>query len=138
MKKIYIILVVFLLTKPFTTKAQDAFLLKVEVKGFKSTVGTVKLQMVDKDNKEVYTKVAALTKKSYTFEINVFTKGQYAINIIHDKNNNNKLDTNLFGIPKEGWGCSNDARGVMAAPKFKDKLFTVTQDKTITINLVHY
>ncbi len=138
MTKILLILFTLILTKPFSTKAQDAFLLKVEVKGFKSTIGTVKLQMVDKDNKEVYTKVASLTKKSYTFDIKVYNKGQYAINIIHDKNNNNKLDTNLFGIPKEGWGCSNDARGVMSAPKFKDKLFILNQDKSITINLVHY
>jgi uncharacterized protein (DUF2141 family) len=138
MKKNSTILIMLFLLNAFATKAQDAFLLKVEVKGFKSTAGTAKLQMVDKDNKEIYTKVTTLTKKSYTFEINVFVKGQYAINIIHDKNNNNKLDTNIFGIPKEGWGCSNDARGVMSAPKFKDKLFTVNQSKTITINLVHY
>src|SRR5688500_17794578 len=30
--------------------------------------------------------------------------GEYGISIIHDLNNNGELDTNTFGIPKEGFG----------------------------------
>jgi uncharacterized protein (DUF2141 family) len=138
MQKISSISILLLLLISFVAKAQDAILLTVEVKGFKSTEGTVKLQMVDENGKEVFTKIAPLSSKTYTLGINVFKKGKYAINVIHDKNNNNKLDTNFLGIPKEGWGCSNDARGVMSAPKFKDKLFAVQTNKNIIINLVHY
>jgi uncharacterized protein (DUF2141 family) len=118
--------------------SQESVLLTVNVVGFQSTKGTVKLQMVDENNKEIFSKIDQLTTTTYTLPVTVFKKGTYAINVIHDKNNNNKLDTNLFGIPKEGWGCSNDARGIMGAPKFKDKLFSVTTNKTITIHLVHY
>jgi uncharacterized protein (DUF2141 family) len=138
MTKSISILLVFLTLQSFAAKAQDKFLLVVTVKGFKSTKGTVKLQMVDENNKEIFTKIDRLTEKSYTLTIDVFKVGKYAINVIHDKNNNNKLDTNVIGIPKEGWGCSNNARGVMGAPKFKDKLFTVNQKITQIINLVHY
>ena len=121
-----------------TVQAQKLIDITVVVKGFKSTAGTVKVQMVDKNNKEIFGKIATLTSTTFTITIQVSTIGQYAVNVIHDKNNNSKLDTNIFGIPKEGWGCSNDARGVMSAPKLKDKLFMADKNKTITINLVHY
>lgn len=118
--------------------AQTRSNLTVTVNGFKNQKGTVKLQVQNAHQKEIYQRVAAVTGKSYTIVIPKLTSGQYAVNVIHDKNNNSKLDTNWMGIPTEGWGCSNDARGFMGAPSFKSKLFTVNGNKTITINLVHY
>jgi uncharacterized protein (DUF2141 family) len=138
MKQITHILTCFFILQSFAAKAQEPVVLTVTINGFKSTKGTVKIQMVDENNKDVFTKVDKLDAKTYKIQINVFVKGKYALNVIHDRNNNNKLDTNGLGIPKEGWGCSNDARGFMGAPKFKDKLVEIKQDKTVTINLVHY
>ena len=37
--------------------------------------------------------------------------GTYALAVIHDENMNGKLDTNWLGIPTEGYGFSNDAKG---------------------------
>jgi uncharacterized protein (DUF2141 family) len=37
--------------------------------------------------------------------------GKYAIAVIHDENCNGKLDTNMFGIPKEGYGFFQWCRG---------------------------
>ena len=44
--------------------------------------------------------------------------GTYAVSVIHDENSNGKLDTNFMGIPREGVGASNDARGHFGPPKF--------------------
>jgi uncharacterized protein (DUF2141 family) len=44
--------------------------------------------------------------------------GTYALAVVHDENMNGKLDTNLLGIPREGYGFSNDARGLLGAPSF--------------------
>ncbi len=44
--------------------------------------------------------------------------GTYAVSVFHDENSNGKLDTNFLGIPREGVGASNDARGHMGPPKF--------------------
>lgn len=49
--------------------------------------------------------------------------GKYAISVMHDENVNKKLDTNMFGIPKEGYGVSNNAKGTMGPPKFQDAHF---------------
>jgi uncharacterized protein (DUF2141 family) len=47
----------------------------------------------------------------------------YAVACFHDENGNGKLDTGLFGIPKEGTAASNDAKGRMGPPKFQDAKF---------------
>ena len=44
--------------------------------------------------------------------------GNYAIAVVHDENMNGKLDTGLMGVPKEGYGFSNDARALFGAPTF--------------------
>lgn len=51
--------------------------------------------------------------------------GTYAVSFYHDENENNKMDTNFIGIPKEDYGCSNNAKGFMGPPKWKDAKFEV-------------
>jgi uncharacterized protein (DUF2141 family) len=36
---------------------------------------------------------------------------------------NGELDTNMFGIPKEGYGFSSGAKVTMSAPSFSDAVF---------------
>ncbi|NUO00517.1 MAG: DUF2141 domain-containing protein, partial [Saprospiraceae bacterium] len=62
-------------------------------------------------------------------------KGKYAVQLYHDENGNGKMDFNLLGIPKEGYGFSNDARGFMSEPAFEKQLFSLDQDRTIQIRL---
>jgi uncharacterized protein (DUF2141 family) len=49
--------------------------------------------------------------------------GEYAISVYHDKNNNGKLDTGLFGIPKEPFGFSNEPKMGFGPPKYEDSAF---------------
>jgi uncharacterized protein (DUF2141 family) len=44
--------------------------------------------------------------------------GLYAFGVVHDENDNQKLDTGLFGIPKEGFVFSRNAMGTMGPPSF--------------------
>ncbi len=44
--------------------------------------------------------------------------GTYALALIHDENGNGKLDT-LMGIPREGFGFSNNPAIRFGAPSFK-------------------
>ena len=44
--------------------------------------------------------------------------GSYAFGVVHDENDNQKLDTGLFGIPKEGFVFSRNAMGTMGPPSF--------------------
>lgn len=62
--------------------------------------------------------------------------GRYAVSIVHDANNNGKLDTNFMGIPKEGYGVSNDATNMFGPPRFEDASFLLgSQNKAIQISV---
>lgn len=61
--------------------------------------------------------------------------GTYAISVIHDANSNNKFDTNFLGIPKEGYGASQNKLPFAAAPKFEENKFVVTPNSTTTTNI---
>jgi uncharacterized protein (DUF2141 family) len=64
--------------------------------------------------------------------------GTYAIAAIHDENRNGKLDMNWLGVPKEGYGFSNDAKAVVSAPSFSAASFPYDgQDLDLTLTL-HY
>ena len=69
---------------------------------------------------------------TYTFEL---PDGTYAIGIFVDKNYNNKIDRNFFGVPKEQFGFSNNAKGNFGPPSFEDASFTVSNDIKIEIDL---
>jgi uncharacterized protein (DUF2141 family) len=45
------------------------------------------------------------------------------------------MDTKLFGIPKEPYGFSNNAKGFMGPPSFEDAKFVLDHDKTIFIEV---
>ena len=51
--------------------------------------------------------------------------GEYALAVVHDENANNTLDTSWIGIPREGIGTSNNAKGRMGPPKYRDAKFEV-------------
>jgi uncharacterized protein (DUF2141 family) len=66
-------------------------------------------------------------------------EGDYAATVLHDLNDNKKMDENLLGIPKEGFGFSNDAMGAFGPPGFKECLFPVTGSAVTTgVRLRHY
>lgn len=49
--------------------------------------------------------------------------GDYAAQAFHDENNNEEVDQNFIGIPKEGVGFSRDAKIVFGPPKWRDAHF---------------
>ena len=45
------------------------------------------------------------------------------------------MDAGIFKIPTEGWGVSNNAKGNFGPPKFEDRLFTIEENKAISITI---
>ena len=69
---------------------------------------------------------------TYRYEL---PPGTYAIGIFHDANLNNRLDNYFFGVPREQFGFSNNARGFMGPPSFEDAAFSVEGKTEISIGL---
>ncbi len=59
-----------------------------------------------------------------TCDFNDIAPGRYAIAAIHDENRDGELTTNMMGLPKEGYGFSNDAKGMFGAPAFEAASFS--------------
>lgn len=59
--------------------------------------------------------------------------GTYAIAVYHDVNKNDKLDKNLFGMPTESYGFSNNARATFSAPSYQEAKVSCRKDKSINI-----
>ena len=69
-------------------------------------------------------------------EINsILPHGEYAISLFVDSNRNRKIDKNLFGVPKEQYGFSNNVMGRMSAPTYDQAKFIVTGPSTQDIKL---
>ena len=78
---------------------------------------------------------AAPTGTRARFEFKDLPPGDYAVMVMHDENGNGKLDSNMIGMPVEGYGFSNNPN-VMRKPTFEEARFTLPQaGATIGISL---
>lgn len=64
--------------------------------------------------------------------------GKYAISTYHDANLNGELDKNMIGIPKEGFGFSNDAMGMFGPPNFEKASFDWKGEQAVSLTLKYY
>ena len=116
--------------------------LEVEVANFKSTDGFVYLQLFDdEDNflKEPVKreKIGPFEGQSVTFVISDLPTGVYSASVMHDENANGEMDKGTFGIPLEGYGFSNNAKGMFGPPSFDDTKFEFQANSKLKIDLVH-
>ncbi|NCT09075.1 MAG: DUF2141 domain-containing protein [Flavobacteriia bacterium] len=138
-----LLIITFICFGILTTKAQEeeTFDLTVEITGITTDAGKVFIAVYDKQEnflkdteKSLKTNVVVENKKAIA-KFKGLKKGEYAISIFHDENDNNKMDTKIFGIPKEPYGFSNNATGFMGPPKFEDAKFLIDSNKTIQIKV---
>ena len=52
--------------------------------------------------------------------------GTYAVSVLHDEDNNGRMDKNAFGVPREGIAVSNHLVKVMRAPTFGEASFAIS------------
>ena len=104
--------------------------------------GIVKIGLYEKDGfpaigKEIIGKDVKVIGSEVMVTLKDIPAGTYAIAIIQDKNSDGEHNTNLFGVPKELYGFSNNVYGRFGPPNFEDVSFNVENGKTVskTINL---
>jgi uncharacterized protein (DUF2141 family) len=103
--------------------------LSVDIVGLKPAEGQVRIALFDSEKAFLHNPVKAGTltieQSQCHWRVQGLTPGSYALSAYQDRNSNGKLDRNLFGIPLEPYGFSNNARGVMGPPSFGDARFQV-------------
>ncbi len=61
--------------------------------------------------------------------------GTYAVALFHDTNEDGELNLNFLGVPKEGYGVSNNVRNKFSAPKFSQASFRHDHETRLQIQL---
>jgi len=101
--------------------------IKVNISNIKSDKGTIHVGLYSTQTtwlrNPLYGKIAQIENGLAYVEFEGLEKGEYAISLFHDENDNEKLDTGWFGIPKEPYACSNGAKGKFGPPKWDDAVF---------------
>jgi len=117
-----------------TPQSAPGNVIRTEITGARSDKGQVMCALFVAPGKGFPGKVqdaiahthSAITNGSAVCEFSGIAPGQYAVSVFHDENSNGKMDTNFIGMPKEGVGASNDAKGHMGPPKFAAAAFRYT------------
>ncbi len=107
-----------------------ANLIRVEITGLRSDKGQVLCTIFSSpvgfpknSGKAAAHAKSEISHQRAVCEFPGISTGTYAVSVIHDENSNGKLDTNFLGIPREGVGASNNAKGHLGPPKFDAAAF---------------
>jgi uncharacterized protein (DUF2141 family) len=105
-------------------------LIVVDIDGLRSAKGVVKCDIFDSaqgfpkhSEKARIALQVAIDGDRARCEFKDLPPGIYAVAFLHDENRNGHVDTGFFGVPVEGQGASNDARGSFGPPSFDDARF---------------
>jgi len=140
MKGTLTVIALFLVTIISFTKAH-AETIQVEMVGLKNAKGHVLVQLFAseddwKNEKSIKNEILTIDGGKSLWRLSELPPGEYAIRCFHDKNDNEKLDSNFLGIPKEPYGFSNNARGRMGPPSWEASMFSFgSESLTIEIEL---
>lgn len=130
------IIAFLLVTSVVFSQNGDSKTVTVQIENIKNTKGQLVVGLYS--NQKVFKnttkgEIINIEGKVATVLFKNVSLGIYAISLFHDENNNEKLDTNFMGIPKESFACSNNATGFMGPPKWEDAKFEVKDNLTVKI-----
>lgn len=123
----------------------ETYSLTIKTNGLENSEGTIVFAIYNKDGsipdqkfKKFYRKQNAhIVNNKSEITFNNLPEGLYAVTVLHDKNNNGKIDTKfMLPLPDEGVGFSNyDDFGLSNRPNFKKASFNLSKDTTVVINI---
>ena len=99
--------------------------LALSVNGVRSAKGSIMIAVYDaepgfRDPMKAMARISLRAREgSVKVTLPDLPPATYAVAVFHDENGDQELDANILGIPTEGYGFSNDARGTMGPPSFQ-------------------
>lgn len=118
------------------TAIANAATLTLKVEGIRDTEGRVAIAVFNSESgfpddetkaiRRVYIPLQQ-TGQNATTTIKDLAPGNYAIALFHDNNLSGKLETNLFGIPRKGYGFSNNVNPSLRSARFDEAVFTLPE-----------
>jgi uncharacterized protein (DUF2141 family) len=132
---------------PLTAQIKDTATLTVRVTGARNTKGKIGVTLFqnaqgfpDDTSKAIRQESVEIDPKTMSAQVTFkdLPQGTFAISVLHDENGNGKMDKNFVGMPKEGYGASNNPSKKRRAPTFDEAKFSLnTPEQTIEITLIY-
>ena len=140
------LVLLLLFTVPLPAQSPNSATLTIHIVNARNTKGVVRVALFQTAegfpgdaSKALRTQPAKIDPQTLNAQV-VFSgipQGTYAVMVFHDENNDGKLDKNMLGIPKEGYGASNSAAKKMHAPVFDEAKFSLTSDQSVEVKLIY-
>jgi uncharacterized protein (DUF2141 family) len=126
----------------FSFEKSNETKLYLEVKGISKIQGKIMVGVYSnskdfpKTGKSFQNYSVSVTSKVMTLKLDGLIEGKsFAIAIYHDENDNEELDENMFGMPTEKYGFSNNAREMFSAPSFESAKVVIKNNIKTSIRI---
>jgi uncharacterized protein (DUF2141 family) len=124
-------LLLFFVLSVLPTTLIGQFALTIEINSLRNNNGQILVEL--SNDKEI--KIKGITQtikdKKCIIVIENLKPGKYAFKYFHDENKNEKLDLNWIGMPTEGYGFSNNAKGTFGPPSYEKMIFVIKENTSI-------
>jgi uncharacterized protein (DUF2141 family) len=140
----------FLLWAPFQSlqaQTKETGTLTVRVSGARNTNGKIWVNLFqdaqgfpDDPSKAIQQRSVEVDPNTMSTQVSFkdLPYGSHAVSVLHDENGNGKMDKNFVGMPKEGYGASNNPAKKRRAPTFDEAKFSLNApEQTIEIQLIY-
>lgn len=128
-----------LLTGLFT-QAQNT--IEVTMSGFDNNDGTAMIALYDSEKnyleKRLLGKLSPIENQEAKVSFSDIPDGIYAISVVHDEDNNGKLNMVMGIYPSEETGASNNAPANFGPPKWEEAKFEVKNGQLINQEIKLY
>lgn len=98
--------------------------------------GTIYLRLMNEKNEKITECESKVVDGKVICTFEELEPGKYAAAAYQDLNDDKEMNANMFGMPVEPYGFSNDARGQFGPPSFDDQLFEFEKELEITFKLL--
>lgn len=124
----------------FTSPAEDG--ITINITNLRNDRGHVLISLFkegegfpDKAEKAFRKEKVAISNKKAIIQFSSVPAGNYAVAILHDENDDAKMNKTWLGLPKEGYGFSNNVIGALGPPAYNKASFRHTADQATTIEI---
>jgi uncharacterized protein (DUF2141 family) len=118
----------------FSLNAFSQGRINVVITNVKSANGSIRVGLFNSERdfleKAIAGKVVKVSGTKVVVSFDGLIDGEYAVSVYHDENENSELDTNIMGIPREGFAFGNNAMGTFGPPSF-EKAKVKVEGKTV-------
>lgn len=120
----------FFFFMPASAETVETATLTIKIVGIESDDGQINIAVFGAEDAwmkmRLYEIALDIEERSCTWVIEEVPFGEYGVAVYHDENGNGKHDKNFLGIPTEPYGFSNNVRGKMKTPGWKETKFSIS------------